>query len=309
MIKKQRRKLDEDLGFGEKVIEENQSRFINRDGSLNIYKKGSSFSSHISFYHAVLNASWLEFFVYILFIYFAVNSIFTFLYLLTGPKSFPEIANLDIFTRAEEIFFFSIQILTTLGSSPLHPYNLWAHVILSLEAMVGIIGFSLGAGLIFARFSNPAIRIVFSRNAIIAPYENGKAFMFRIINERNNDLIDVDAIVTLSMIKKSGKRTFKRLKLERDNISVFPLSWTVVHPIDEESPLYKMTQKDMENCKVEFLINITATDTDLGREIHSRFSYLHNEIIMGAKFTNIIEHERNGRVIVDPKKIHDIETI
>jgi inward rectifier potassium channel len=157
MIKKLKNKLDEDLGFGSQVIQENKLRFINKDGSLNVRKKHASFGPNSSLYHAVINTTWPRFFMVVVVIYFATNSIFTLLYLTAGTEAFPTIANLNVFSRAEELFFYSIQILTTLGSSPIQPKNLMSHILLSMEAMIGMIGFSLGAGLIFARFSHPSM--------------------------------------------------------------------------------------------------------------------------------------------------------
>jgi inward rectifier potassium channel len=153
------------------------------------------------------------------------------------------------------------------------------------------------------------MKILYSKKALVGPYEKGEGFMFRVINAKNNDLIDVEVSLTLSMLDKKQKRSFHRLALERKSISSFPLSWTVVHPITEESPLYNLTAKDLEKGNAEFLINVSATDMELAKEMHSRFSYLYNEIIFGAKFAYIIEHEPDGTVVVDPKRIHEIEIV
>jgi inward rectifier potassium channel len=131
--------------------------------------------------------------------------------------------------------------------------------------------------------------------------------MFRIINDRNTDLTEVSANVTFSSIDKNGKRNFQRLPLERDSVSSFPLSWTVVHPINEQSPLKGKTAEDLTGIQAEFLIIITATDIDLSKQVYARNSYLYSEIVFGARFVYIFENSKDGSVVVDPKRIHEIE--
>jgi inward rectifier potassium channel len=303
---------NEDLGLGAKVIQENQSRFINEDGSFNVHRKGVFERGAFSPYHALLSKTWPSFYAYLLSAYAIFTLIFTGLYLMAGRYAFSVILPEHLFARFGELFFFSIQILTTLGSSAIQPLTVLAKTIFALEAMTGILGFSVAAGLIFARLSNPAVRIIFSKQAVIAPYKdaagnNGTAFMFRIINCRSNEFIDVSAGVTLSMIDKTGTRIFRPLKLERDTVLVFPLHWTVVHAITKESPLSGMSAEMLTRATAEFLITIAATDQDLAKRINVRHSYLHDEVAVGAKFTNIIERTAAGTVVVDPKRIHEIE--
>lgn len=298
---------NEDLGLGAKVIQENQSRFINQDGSFNVHRKGVWERGSFSPYHATLNKTWPAFFAYLLAIYAIANFIFTGIYLAAGPYAFSEALPAWLIGRFGELFFFSIQVLTTLGSSPIHPATVLTKTIFALEAMTGLLGFSVGAGLIFARLSNPATKIIFSRQAVIAPYNGGTAFIFRIINGRSNELVDMSAGVTLSMIEKNGRRTFHQLSLERNSVLVFPLHWAVVHPIDKKSPLFGMSKQDLERAHAEFLITISGTDQDLSKRIYVRHSYLYDEVVTGSKFSNIIERTTDGTVIVDPKRIHEIE--
>lgn len=300
-------KVSQDLGLGDRVIQENQTRFVNRDGSFNVHRKGMFEGGSFSPYHAVLNVSWLRFNLGILGYYLVANLIFANLYFFAGKDAFPDIASLSGLKRFEELFFYSVQVITTLGSSPLNPQGTFAHVVLGIEAMVGMLGFAVGASLMFARFSNPAVKILFSDKAVIVPYENVTGFMFRIINGRSNELVDVKTTVTLAMNDENGKRQFSLLNLERDTVLVFPLNWTIVHPIDSTSPIYKMSLKDLERAHAEFLIAITATDHDLSKKIYARASYLFSEIVVGQKFANIIEHDRQGTVIVNPDRISELE--
>jgi inward rectifier potassium channel len=300
---------DEDLGLGARVIQENQSRFINSDGSFNVYRKGVFERGAFSPYHAIINKSWSAFYGYLLAAYALTNFIFTGLYLMAGSDAFSAALPAGMIPRFGELFFFSIQVLTTLGSSPLHPMTVFTKIIFSIEAMMGILGFSVAAGLIFARLSNPAVKIIFSKRAVVAPYRDGTAFMFRIINGRSNEFIDMSATITVSMTEKDGRRVFHQLAIERSTVLVFPLNWTVVHPIDKGSPLYGMSSDDLARARAEFLITIAGTDQDLSKRIYVRRSYLFNEIVFGAKFSNIIERADDGTVFVDPKRIHEIENV
>jgi inward rectifier potassium channel len=306
---KQDPKPDEDLGLGSQVIEENRTRFINKDGSFNVHRKGVMERGSFSPYHAVLNASWWRFNLGILGYYLVANIIFSVLYFMSGIKAFPDIANMDAWHRFGQVFFYSVQVITTLGTSPLHPANMAADVVLAVEAMVGMLGFAVAASLLFARFSNPVVKILFSDNAVIAPYKDGTGFMFRIINGRNNELVNVSATVTLSMTERDGKRHVHQLGLERSSILVFPLNWTIVHPINKRSPLFGLKVKDLADRNAEFLISLTAVDQDLSKTIYLRSSYVYKEVLEQVKFKRILEKTADGTVVVDPKRISEIEKV
>jgi inward rectifier potassium channel len=184
-----------------------------------------------------------------------------------------------------------------------------AKIIVSLEAMTGLLGFAIAAGVIFARFSNPSTNIRWSRQAVIAPYKDITGFMTRLVNNRSNELIDVKAVVTLAMETQDGKRRLEQLSLERENILVFPLSWTIVHPITKESPLYGLTIEDLERRKAEFLIAISAVDQELSRTVYVRHSYIPKEIMSGVKFANILENAKDGTIFMDPARIDEIENV
>lgn len=308
-MKKNKKTTHEDLGLGEKVIEENRTRFLNRDGSFNVHKKGMFERGNFSPYHGILNASWTKFNFGVILYYVFANLLFTFLYLATGKESFPDIAHHSTFHRAVELFFYSVQVITTLGSSPLSPVGLYAHIVLGIEAMVGMLGFAVGASLMFARFSNPANKILFSKNAVVAPFEGGLGFMVRMINGRNNQLVDVEAVLTLIMDDKNGKRQIVQLELERSSVPVFPLNWTIVHIIEDNSPIKNLSLSDLEKRHAEFLVGLKGVDEDLSKTVYARMSYLYNEIKFGYKFKSIIERDSEGTVIVDPKRISEMEQV
>jgi inward rectifier potassium channel len=298
---------EQDLGLGFKVGQSQRSRFINRDGTFNIHRKGILGWESFSPYHAILGMSWIYFFAWIVGLFILANIIFSFLYLLTGPNAFPGLNNIGWGSRFGILFLYSTQILTTLGASPLHPITIPANILLGLESAVGLLGFALATAIIFARVSNPATKIIFSETAVIAPYRDMTGFMFRIINGRNNELIEVSAAVTLAITDNNGQRHFKQLSLERDMVLVFPLNWTVVHPITDSSPLWGITANRLESAGAEFLITITAYDKDLSRKVYARYSYLYDEVLVGAKFVTMIHQASDGRVMADPDLISAVE--
>ncbi len=301
--------MQDDLGLGAKVIQENRTRFLNKDGSFNVHRKGMFERGAFSPYHAILSASWPRFFIGVLGYYFFVNVLFTFLYLFAGTRAFPDLSNLTIAHRFGQLFFYSIQVITTLGSSPLHPVTTGSQILLAIEAMVGLFGFAVGASLLFARFSNPATKILFSEKAVIAPYQGITGFMFRMINGRSNELITMTTTITLAMNGVDGKRIVSQLPLERDKVLVFPLNWTVVHPIDENSPLYGLTFDDLNKRQAEFLVSVNGIDQDLSKTIYARTSYKDGEVIVGAKFSNMLEQTPDGTIVADPTKVGEIEKV
>ena len=298
-----------DLGLGATVIQENRTRFLNKDGTFNVHRKGIFERGNFSPYHAILNISWSRFFISVLGYYVFVNLLFAGLYVLCGAKAFPDIDSLTTGQRFGQLFFYSVQAITTLGTSPLHPATTPAAAVLSVEAVVGLLGFALASGLMFARFSNPATKILFSEKAVIAPYENITGFMVRLVNGRSNELIQVTATITLAIDDAAGKRTIVTLPLERDLILTFPLNWTLVHPINQESPLWNKTQHDLKNAHAEFLVSITAIDQDLSKTVYTRTSYRYDEVAVGVKFKKIIEVDYTGTVVVDPKRVSEIEKV
>jgi inward rectifier potassium channel len=169
---------------------------------------------------------------------------------------------------------------------------------------------ALATGLFFARFSRPTARLRFSRFALIAPYRGGRAFEFRIVNERANQLFHMEARVVLNKLERDGqmmKRKFYELALERHKIMFFPLNWTIVHPITKESPLFNVTEKELTESDAEFLVMLAGVDDTFSQTVHCWSSYKYDEIIWGAKFTNILEELDDGRVKIDLHRVHEFD--
>ena len=198
--------------------------------------------------------------------------------------------------------------LATIGYGTMSPRSLSAHVLVTIEALFGLMGLALVTGILFARFSRPDARIVFSQQAVIAPFQGGWALMFRIANQRTNQLLEVSATVSLNRLE-GGRRRFYELALERRRIVFFPLHWVVVHPIDEKSPLANVTHEQFLASDAEMLILLTAVEEDFGQKVHARSSYLANEVAWGARFANMYVETDDGAVGVDMRRLHRIEAV
>jgi inward rectifier potassium channel len=302
-----------DLGFGSVVARESRQRLLNRDGSFNVLRSGLGVLASLSPYHALLTMSWRRFFGLTAFFYFGANMIFAVAYLLCGPGalSVPESASIEShFLRA---FFFSIHTLATIGYGTISPVGLAANTIVSIESFIGLFGLALCTSLLFARFSRPTARILFSDRAVIAPYRGMTAFEFRIANVRRNQIIELEAKVLFARFEEVDGRQLRRfypLKLERDRVVFFPLSWTIVSPIDETSPFYGMSPEDLRKTRGEFLVLLTGFDETFSQTVHARSSYLAEEVVWNARFADIFNRPADDRLLtIDVRKLHSIELI
>jgi inward rectifier potassium channel len=177
---------------------------------------------------------------------------------------------------------------------------LTASLVSALESLTGLMGFALATGLLYTRFARARGKLLFSRSALISPYRGGTALMFRFANARNNQMIETEVAVSASWIDpKGGPRQFRELPLERDNIRFFPLSWTIVHPIDEASPLWGMTAEDFRNGDGEIFVQVKAYDDAFAQTVYVRYSYRFDEIVFGAKFAFIFGRSESGASILD----------
>lgn len=298
-----------DLGFGSVVSRQSGLRLLNKDGSFNVARKGLHFWSSLSAYHWLLNMSWTRFFLLIVGLYMVANCFFAWLYVLCGPGALFRTAGPEM-PRYVEAFFFSVATLSTIGFGNVIPVSTGANVVVTIEAMVGLLGFALATGIMFARFAKPTAKIVFSRRAVIAPYHGISGFEFRIANALSTQIVDLEAKVTFSRFEeRNGNmiRQFYPLELERSTVAFFPLSWTVVHPIDETSPLFGVTREQLLSSASEFLILLSGLDETFAQIVHARSSYLAEEVDWGHKFVNIFQRDEQGRVGIDMERLHQTE--
>ena len=305
--------LDEfrDLGFGAKVSGQ-AHRLVNKDGSFNVRRRGIPFLQSLSMYHTLLRMSWWRFNALLVASFVLVNVVYAVAFVFIGIRHLDGANGTTLFEQFSEAFFFSAQTFTTVGYGKISPSGILANTVATFESMSGWLYFAMAAGLFYGRFSRPYARIIFSRHAVIAPYRGGTAFEFRIANERDNQLIEVEAQVLFTRKESQNgerRRKYYPLNLERAQVTFFPLTWTVVHPIDEGSPLFGATQEMLAEWDAEFLILLKAFDDTFSQVVHTRSSYQHDEIIVGAKFNSIFATEADGSTAVNLHKIHDFERV
>ena len=301
-----------DLGFGSKVTQQSRFRLLNHDGSFNVERRGLSFYSTLNLYHSLLTMPWWKFHLTILSSYLVINASFAMAFLLCGPNAIEGATGETLIERFLNAFFFSVQTFTTLGYGHLNPNGLAANFVATFASFFGLFGFAFATGLLFARFSRPTAKIIFSNLAIIAPYGGITAFEFRIANARRNQLNEVEVHVLYTQMETlDGKRIrrFYELVLERQKVAFLPLHLTVVHPIDKTSPLFGLTSEDLHETEAEFLILVTAVDDTFSQTVHVRSSYRYDEIVWGAKFRDIFKHSDKNVIQVDLHRIHEVERL
>src|SRR6266513_201876 len=300
-----------DLGFGTEVARGTRRRLLNRDGSFNVVLEGLNPLSSLGLYHWLLTISWPRFLGFIAGSYVAINGLFAFAFLLCGPDALQSSSGSFANQPFYRAFFFSVDTFATIGYGNIVPVGVVANTLVTIEALLNIVGVALATGVIFARFSRTSARIIYSRNAIVAPYRGKTALEFRIANARSSQLIDVQAQAILTKIEQvdgTPIRKFYELPLERHRVVFFPLSWTVVHPIDPSSPLWGLNHTDLVSAEAELLVLLIGTDETVSQSVHSRSSYQADEIIWGAKFANMfIRSETEGILGMNLSRIHDIE--
>ncbi|MCK9408111.1 MAG: ion channel [Bacteriovoracaceae bacterium] len=300
-----------DLGFGSRLSQQQHSRMMNRDGTFNVDRDGMSFVKTMSIYHWLLTMSWTRFFVLTAVFYFVINFLFAFGYYFCGGDALNGTESTTFTNHFWNCFFFSVETFATIGYGALNPRNAAANWLMTIEAFAGLVGAALVTGLLFARFARPNAKILYSRNAVIAPFKNGKALMVRIINQRSSQLINIEAQIIFSwMQEKEGRRVrqYHSLPLDRQKVTFFPLHWTIVHEIDEKSPLHNSNTQFLRESETEMFVLITATDETYSQTVHSRSSYRYDEIVWDAKFKDIFEKSSRGKAMgVNMNRIHDYE--
>ncbi|HEV8657319.1 MAG TPA: ion channel [Thermoanaerobaculia bacterium] len=305
--------VNADLGFGSVVTRELRQRFLNRDGTFNVRREGLGFWESLSAYHYLLSIGWPTFLGYVTVGYVVLNALFAFAYVACGPRALAGFLGATAEQRFFTAFFFSVHTLATIGYGNIVPLSMAANIIVTIESLAGLLGFGVVAGIAFARFARPMANILFSRNAIIAPYGDQTALMFRIVNQKSNQIVNLEATVMLSR-RKSGSTTpareFIPLPLEREGVTFFPLSWTIVHPIDEKSPFHGETEEMFRTCDAEVLIMLNGFDETFSQTVHTRSSYKGDEVVWGAKFRSMFNPPRDDGVLsVDIRHLSEFDRV
>ena len=304
-------RLRADLGLGGKLAERSRARLVNRDGSFNVRRNDLSPFHPYNAYHTLLSLPVPRLLALMAAWYVAANLFFASMYWLAGPDALAGAAATPL-ARFEDCVFFSVQTLATIGYGKLVPHTSTANVLVALEALVGLLGFAILSGLLFARFTRPTAKITFSRNALIAPYRDGWALMFRLVNLRHNNLTDVHAVVSFArwVVDAQGarRRRFDQLTLERDAISFMPLHWVIVHPIGADSPLRGFAEQSLAASEPEIICLISADDETFAQKVHAKTSYDKTDLVWGARFRDMYLSDQD-RVAIDLTRLHDFEPV
>jgi inward rectifier potassium channel len=299
-----------DLGFGSFVSESSRKRLLNRDGTFNVSRTGLSYFGSLNLYHTLLNMPWLRFLGVVAATYLALNLLFAVAYLLCGPGGLDDHVS-GVGSHFWRAFFFSIHTFATIGYGNVVPMSLAANVVVTVESLFGLLGFALTTGVLFARFSRPTAKIIFSKKAVVAPYRDGAGFMFRLTNGRKSQLVELQLKLIFTRfegVDGSRVRKYYFLDLERRSVAFFPLAWTIVHPITESSPLYGVDWEQFDHDRAEFLVLLQGFDETFSQTVHTRSSYIAKEIECGARFVSMYNPlDDDEDLSIDVRRLDDTE--
>lgn len=311
-----------DLGFGSVVSRESQQRLLNRDGSFNVERRGLGLLASLSPYHVLLTMPWARFLLLFVGCYVVANALFALAYLACGVDALVSAGPGAITQPFWRAFFFSVETLSTIGYGNIVPVGGAANAVVTTEALAGLMGIAIVTGLVFARFSRPTANVLFSSHAVVAPYKEITALEFRVANARSNELIEIAAKVMLSRFENVDgvyTRRYYPLSLERDGVVFLPLTWTVVHPIDENSPFHGEDAQSLRAANAEILVLLKAFDETFSTIVQTRTSYTFDDVVWGARFANAFMADaakqfaktshKNAKVAVDMRLFDIIEPV
>ena len=298
-----------DPGFTEQY-RGNLSRIINPDGQFNVHRRGTNWRD-VHPYLFMINAPWPLFGALVLAAYFAANVAFALIYYYgVGVEHLRGAEAATAFGSFLNAFFFSAHTLTTVGYGNMYPAGTLANSVAAFEALAGLMTFALATGLLFGRFSRPGARLQFSKRMVVSPYDGSSSLQFRVANRRSNNLMEIEARVLLMTVERTPagpRRKYTPLGLEREKVVFLPLAWTIVHPIDDASPLKGKTAQDMAEAEAEFLVLIRAFDDTFFQTVHVRYSYRHEEVVWGARFVPTFEVDEHGHMVLDLSRLSECQ--
>jgi inward rectifier potassium channel len=301
-----------DLGFGRVVADQVRGRFLNRDGTPTSRKYGLGPQRIERFYLAALALSFPSFIAWALGALLLLNGVFAFVYLSLGSGALQGGEALGLSDPFLTALRFSVGVFTTAGTAPMYAVGSTAHWLVVLESFFGPLALVATSGLLIARLTRPRMRLLFSESAVVAPYEGGRGLMFRFVNQQPGELSDVQVRMSLVIyVEENGKRErdFLPLKLERKSVDLFPLHWTVVHPIDAESPLRGLTPDDLRAGQAEIIVVVSAHEETFSTRVTARASYWHDEIRWDAKFSSIFATSVDGTIAIDVERLSRLDRL
>jgi len=279
-----------------------------RDGVLQVVGGNSWYSYFRDPYHLLLTIPWVGFLAIVVVFDIFLNAVFAVLYLLDG-QAIAGLENIGFL----EAFFFSVQTLASIGYGVMNPHTLYANLIVTVESIASLMLFAVITGIAFARFAKSSSRVMFSRVATIHNYNGIPTLMFRTANERQNNILEarVRAYLMIDEITEEEQmmRRLHELKLVRDHSPVFLLSWTVMHSIDQSSPLYGLTLETMERLQAQILVSLTGIDETIEGTIHARHIYAARNLMFDRRFVDVISMGRDGHRYLDCRHFHETTTL
>jgi inward rectifier potassium channel len=297
-----------DPGFGYNSKKNAQS-VINDYGTSNVHHINRKRNAN-DLYTYFIDISWAQFFTLIILVYTLLNIIFGLLYVAIGIEEITKPKG-TFFQDFLNGFFFSAQTLTTVGYGGIAPKGITANFIAAFEAMIGLLSFSFITGMLYGRFSKPKANIRFSENLILRDFKNEKAIMFRLMNSRKTVMIEPEITVTLSVTEENKKKEFKRnfyqLKLERNKIMYLPTIWTIVHEINQDSPLYKYSKEEIKNLDAHLYILINYHEESFSQKVYQINSYDFEDLIVDVKYTTASSFDVEGYTLLDHEKLSEVE--
>jgi inward rectifier potassium channel len=280
------------------------ARNVRPDGSLVVERIGVRQSPVGDLYHFLFTTSWTRLLGVFVLIWLGLNGAFAFLYLAGG--SCIEGAEAGSFKDA---FNFSVQTMATIGYGGMSPRTDWAHLLVAAEAIVGILVTAMSTGVVFAKFARPTARVLFSNQASICSFDGRRALVFRVANARDSHLVEAFVHVAITLDEPTSEgQPFRRLydlKLRRDTSPIFALSWTVIHFIDEDSPLFGLSLADLEAREMTILATLRGTDEVLVQSVHARHAYGWYDLVWDRSFVDVFTRSAEGTLRLDYTKFHD----
>ena len=298
---------ESELGFGKTITY--ADRLMNTDGSFNVERQSTGPWDNT--YFNLVTMPWVNFVLLVLAAFVVMNGFFSLLYCAIGIEHLSGAIPGNFFNNFAQAYFFSSQTLTTVGYGHISPNGLAANALASFQSFLGLLSFALVSGLLYGRFSRQRAKIVFSENMLVAPYRGGLGLMFRMGNARRSEILEAEVQVVLAINQRTDddnlERKFFNLDLEINRISFFSLSWTIVHALREQSPIFHFSEEELKDAQAEFMVMVKGTDEANHQTVNARRSYIAEEIVWNAKFRPIISRNSKGQPQVLMQKIGDYE--
>ncbi len=307
-----RMKAGEDIGL-DRSAQTGRQRTVNADGSYNMERITGSFFGDFVLYRWLITTSWKHYWLAVVCFYLVDNIVFGSIYYWMGAENLSGIVGTSEFDKFSSCFFFSCQTFTTVGYGGLHPVGKIASATAAIEAFLGLMAFAVATGSLYGRFSKPISRIKYSKNILIAPYKDITGMQFMVANGVETTLMEMEARVNLSWMDEDEKgnpiRRFQQGKLEFDKIAMFPTSWVINHPIDEESALYGKSLDEIKKLDFEVFILMKGFDDVFSQTIYSRQSFIAEQFIYGAKFRKPFSVNEDGRLVMDLTQVGEYDLV